>query len=194
MDNILKYLGIVGLIFTLNIASYGFAEISSHDEKLLIKNNIVSAKLENIPLGKILRQIEEQSNVWFKGDESLLNEKVSVQFKDLSLEDGLKRILISFNYSLIFDTKRNLAGLIILGKSKPGQDMVRGRTISAKKGSSALKKAPAIGTSKIIPYPLSPAISSSKPVDASKIPSPPKNINKDTLGISPRLKKPISDQ
>lgn len=193
MDKILRYLGIVGLIVTLSIASSGFAEISSHDEKLLIKNNIVSARLENIPLGKILQQIEEQSNVWFKGDESLLNEKVSVQFKDLSLEGGLKRILISFNYSLIFDTKRNLAGLIILGKSKPGQDIVRGRTISAKKGSSALKKTPVRG-SKAIPYSLSPAISSSKPVDASKIPSPPKNINKDTLGISHRLKKPTSDQ
>ena len=194
MDKILRYLGIVGLIFTLNSASSGFAEISSDDEKLMIKNNIVSATLENIPLGKILQQIEEQSNVWFKADKPLLNEKVSVQFKDLSLEEGLKRILISFNYSLIFDTKRNLAGLIILGKSKPGRDIVRGRIISAKKESSALKKTPVRDTSEIIPSPRSPATSSSKPVDASKIPSLPKNINKDTLGISPRLKKPISDQ
>jgi len=42
--------------------------------------------------------------------------------------------------------------------------------------------------------PRSPATSSSKPVDASKIPSPPKNINKDTPGISHRLKKSISEQ
>jgi hypothetical protein len=50
------------------------------------------------------------------------------------------------------------------------------------------------GTSEIIPSPRSPATSSAKPVDASKIPSPPQNINKDTPGISPRLKKPTSDQ
>jgi len=84
---------------------------------LTIKGETLSAKLKEIPLKDILEKLEREIGIWFKGDESVFAEMVSVQFKDLSLEDGLKRILAFKNYSLLFDRDIGVVGVIVLGKS-----------------------------------------------------------------------------
>jgi hypothetical protein len=46
----------------------------------------------------------------------LESEKVSVAFSDLSIQDGLERILSSMNYSLFFD-ESGVVGVMLLGKA-----------------------------------------------------------------------------
>jgi hypothetical protein len=98
---------------------------------LKIQGKALSADLKNIPLKFILEKLERERGIWFKGDESLFNEQVTVQFEGLSLEDGLKRILSSINYCLLFDQDRKMDGVILLGKKKPGQAVKKGRPVRA---------------------------------------------------------------
>ena len=84
---------------------------------LTFKDQTLSADLEEAPLKVIINRFKEEKGIWFKGKESLLDEKVSLQFKDLPIEKGLQRILSDMNYSLLFDKDANVVGVILIGKS-----------------------------------------------------------------------------
>lgn len=75
-----------------------------------------SASLKAIPLRLILEELEREKGIWFKGIPSLLDEEITVQFAALSLENGIKRILASKNYSLVFDRDGEPTGVVIIGR------------------------------------------------------------------------------
>jgi len=108
---------------------------STH-KKIQITNGMISVNLKDISLEKVANQIEKQGNVWIRGDESLFEDSISVQFEDLSLEAGLKRIFASMNYSLIFDQDSKLEGIMLIGRQKPGQSQSMKGTVKAKKSAS----------------------------------------------------------
>jgi len=108
-----------------------------HQELLLIQADTISANLEGVPLGEILEQIKMQANICYRGNEPLLEQKVSVRFKYLPVEDGVKRILAPFNYSLVFDDNGGLAGVILLGKSQAHPDVARQTTVPSGRSSPA---------------------------------------------------------
>jgi hypothetical protein len=83
-----------------------------------VKDGLLSVNLKDTSLLDVARDIEKQSGIWFKGDETLFQEKISVTFSDLPLEEGLKRILTNMNYSLMFDNKHKLAGVMVMGEGK----------------------------------------------------------------------------
>ena len=78
------------------------------------KDGLLSVNLKETSLLDVARNIEKQSGVWFRGDETLFQEKISVAFNDLPLEEGLKRILANLNYSLMFDNKNTVAGVMVM--------------------------------------------------------------------------------
>ena len=84
-----------------------------------VKDGSLSVNLKDTSLLEVARDIEKQSGVWFRGDETLFQEKISVTFNDLTLEEGLKRILTNLNYSLMFDTKNKIAGVMVMGEGNP---------------------------------------------------------------------------
>jgi hypothetical protein len=84
-----------------------------------VKDGLLSVDLKDASLLEVARDIEKQSGVWFRGDETLFQEKISVTFKDLPLEEGLKRILANLNYSLMFDTGNKIAGVMVMAEGKP---------------------------------------------------------------------------
>jgi hypothetical protein len=84
-----------------------------------VKGGLLTVNLKETSLLEVARDIEKQSGVWFRGDETLFQEKISVTFNDLPLEEGLKRILANLNYSLMFDTKNKVAGVMVMGEGKP---------------------------------------------------------------------------
>jgi hypothetical protein len=84
-----------------------------------VKDGLLSVNLKDTSLLEVARDIEKQSGVWFRGDETLFQEKISVAFNDLTLEEGLKRILANLNYSLMFDNKNKVAGVMVMGEGKP---------------------------------------------------------------------------
>jgi hypothetical protein len=84
-----------------------------------VKDGLLSVNLKDNSLLEVARDIEKQSGVWFRGDETLFQEKISVTFTDLPLEEGLKRILTNLNYSLMFDARNKVAGVMVMGEGKP---------------------------------------------------------------------------
>jgi len=132
------------VIFTFCSFSLGIifpAWCGEEDVLLKCKGEILSANLKEITLKMILEKLGKERGVWFKCDNRVLDSKVSAHFKGLSLEEGLKRILSSMNYSLVFDSDRRLVGLIIIGKGSPGIAKVnRGAVPSRKTISSPGKR------------------------------------------------------
>jgi len=84
-------------------------------EAVSVKDGLLSVNLKENSLLDVARDIEKQSGVWFRGDETLFQEKISVAFNDLPIEEGLKRILANLNYSLMFDNKNKVAGVMVMG-------------------------------------------------------------------------------
>jgi len=114
---------------------------------------MISADLKDAALSEIFQQIDRQSNIVFKCDESVLNVKVSVRFENQYLEDGLKRILASMNHSFLFDKHGILKEVLIIGKkdgnyskdynhkrmteNSPALTPVKNRDLSSRKSGSA---------------------------------------------------------
>jgi len=121
---------IIGLLLSLShitaIAEQGKIRLEFKDQNL-------SADIEETPLKAIIEKIKKQKGIWFKGKESLLTEKVSVRFKDLPIQDGLKQILSTLNYSLIFDKQNSLIGVIVLEKSKGVKKRGKVKTVAPPK-------------------------------------------------------------
>lgn len=92
-------------------------------------NQRLSANITGAKLRAVIERIRKEKGVWFKlwfgGRESLLDEKVSVQFKGLPVQDGLERIFSGMNHSIIFDEHGKLVGVFLLGK--PSRKRIRGR-------------------------------------------------------------------
>jgi hypothetical protein len=85
---------------------------------LVFKEETLSANLDEVPLKVVLEKISREKGIWIKGKGSVLEGKVSLQFRDLSLQDGLRRILAQCNYILVFNRAGRLVELYIIGKDK----------------------------------------------------------------------------
>jgi len=92
---------------------------------LNIRGQVISAELQEVSLGLILEKLGKEKGIWFRGDGSALEEKVSTRFKDLPLHEGLRRILSGINHVLVFDEEKGLVGLYILGEKNPGKRVPR---------------------------------------------------------------------
>jgi hypothetical protein len=127
MDKFFKllYTGLF-ILTAMGSVSLPFAAAAVHPDrqgpgsgKVVIQNGAVSVDLEDALLEDVCRIIEKQGKIYFKGHASLFQKKVTVQFQDLSLPEALKRILGTYNYSIIFDSKGRIMGVRLTGK---GQD------------------------------------------------------------------------
>ena len=118
-------------VFFLSVFSPAPARGAGID--LTFQGDVLSANLKEVRLKEILEKLEREKGISWKGNSSLLEEKITVQFKDLSLDKGVKRILHSMNHYLLFDANQRLAGVIIVGVKTGGQVISQGRTIAQKK-------------------------------------------------------------
>jgi hypothetical protein len=116
MFNLKKILFIYLMAGTLLLCPFSSAWSGKEDINLKIKDQTLSADLKDIPLRPILDKLKKESGIWFNGDEALFEKKVTVQFKNLPLEEGLKRILSHVNYSIVFDSDGQLKGVSIFSK------------------------------------------------------------------------------
>ena len=115
------------LFFTGLLLVLFFYPVSSgaKEANLTINGEYLSADLKGVSLNAIFEALEREKGIWFKGNLSLLDEKISVQFTDHSLEDGMKRILASMNYCLVYEGDGALVGAILIGKEKGGSASVQ---------------------------------------------------------------------
>jgi hypothetical protein len=90
---------------------------------LRFKGQTVSANLQGIALRDVLDRLEREKSIWHKSHPSVLDLRISVEFTELALENGLKRIFAGFDYSLMFDADQNVSGVVIFGRARstPGK-------------------------------------------------------------------------
>lgn len=105
----------------------------------------ITASLEEAPLKNIFEKFQKETGIWFRAPESLLDERVSVQFENLSIQEGLKRILRTMNHSFLFDQDNNLIGLFIFGKA----NRIRKATYSDELNEQIVKAAMEGGTAAV---------------------------------------------
>jgi len=103
------------------------------DIDLTIEAGVLSARLKEIPLRIILEKLERERGIWFRGDSSLLEKEITVQFAELPFEDGLKRILAFTNHSIMSDGNGKLVGVIIIGKSAANHGVPESRRSAQKR-------------------------------------------------------------
>jgi hypothetical protein len=84
----------------------------------------LSARVEESTLKTVAEKIENETGIWFKAREALLQEKVSAAFDELPLEDGLERILSRMSYSLVYDDHNDIVGVFLFGSVDPSQKRV----------------------------------------------------------------------
>lgn len=164
-----------------------FSSPSSGKEEidLKFKGQIMSAELQGVSLRLILEKLNREKGIWSKGDESVLEEKVSVRVMGLPLLDGLRRILSDFNHVLVFDRDKRLVGLFVLGKKDPGRPVARDAAIGIDK---ALSSRP-LGEDSEDPF---DDFSETLPPGSSKAKSKPAE-NPFEENISPGSEDPFSD-
>lgn len=104
------------IICSLCVGFFPPALAGDGDIDLTVEGELLSARLNGVPLATILEKLERERGIWFRGDASFLGEAIQVEFTDLPFAEGLGRILASMNYSLIFDGNDRLAGVIVIGK------------------------------------------------------------------------------
>ena len=73
---------------------------------VLLKDDRLTVKVADVPLGKILQEISRQSGIKVFGNARIGNEKITVEFSDLSMEEGLGKILSSYNLAYLFSAKK----------------------------------------------------------------------------------------
>ncbi len=108
----MKTLIIILSICTFYLCSFSPALAREGAIDLKLKGDTVSANLKGAVLEDILEDLNMKRGIWWKGDKSVLEEKVTVQFTDLSIEDGMKRILGLLDHCLYFDNDGRLVGFL----------------------------------------------------------------------------------
>ena len=89
--------------------------------ELDFNKHTVTADIKEAPLRAVIEEIKKEvQGIWFKiwlgGSAPSLDERISVEFKDLSIRNGMERVFSAMNYSLVFDKHNKLIGVFILGK------------------------------------------------------------------------------
>ncbi len=70
---------------------------------LAVKDDTLSARITQIPLGKVLQALVREARVAVYVRGSASAEAISASFDKLSLEEGVKRLLAGRNYTLAFE-------------------------------------------------------------------------------------------
>jgi len=107
------------LLFLLLLPPKMFADIGQPE--LDFNGGTFSLSITKVPMKTVLSQIKNEKGIWFKVSQSSADEMISIRFSNLSIREGIERILRNFNYSLHFDRNGTLQGVTILG-IKEGSD------------------------------------------------------------------------
>ena len=92
MDKIIKPLTVCVLTGTFFLCIISAVAAREGGVDFTVEGEVLSANLKEIPLKGIFERIEKEKRICFKGDKSLFAERISVEFTDLPLEKGIKRI------------------------------------------------------------------------------------------------------
>ena len=148
------------LLFLLLVSSEINGDIGRLE--LDFQDRACSFIIEKATLKQVLTEIKEEKGIWFKVTQQTAEEKISIRFNELSIREGMERILRSFNYSLHYDQDGKLIGVTIIGVKEKSKDLnKRLRSKSRRKGRKGIHPKTLSGlefSSQELPYD-SPAVS-----------------------------------
>lgn len=92
--------------------------VHAKTESIRFDGSKMSVDIDQLYLKDVFQTICAHKGFWVKGGSSVLESKISIRFQDLSFQDGLKRILGHNNHILLYDSKKELSGVIIVGDDR----------------------------------------------------------------------------
>lgn len=87
---------------------------SEATNEIFYAQNQLTVHLKEANLKEVLFAVAKVAEVEFTIHKVIADEKVSVQFDRLPLEEGIKKVLRPFNHSIVFDSSGRLIKIIIL--------------------------------------------------------------------------------
>lgn len=81
----------------------------------------INLSAANQPLSEVLDQITSDTGYQFNLSPKWENHRVSASLTAIPLEQGLKRLLRSLNYSIVWESDR-VVTILVYGKAEPGRD------------------------------------------------------------------------
>jgi type II secretory pathway component GspD/PulD (secretin) len=166
----MRFIRITALLALFSIPA--FAEINVRDGK-------ITANFTSQTIGQAVQTIKEQSGIQINVDESVANESVSANFKDLPLAAGIKKLLegTGINYAVIAGSDGVPSAILISGSEKPGAP-------PKKLDTRPVAAAPVPARSVVTPVnPSPPPISNPSPQGGGAVPNA--GMNKPVNGVAP---------
>jgi hypothetical protein len=114
------------------------APVSGSPFVLTVHNNLLSAQIESVSLKEVLERLSQLADIEVFSKGSLGNETVRVEFKNLPLEEGIRRILQGKSYALAYaqssyspghTASPRVVGIRVVPKG-PGPDTAHGNSDS----------------------------------------------------------------
>jgi len=121
---------LLALTVAILVLLFLYSTVSSQESRLQLnmEKQKLSANIKNTPLKDVIKEIKDEKHIWFDTgfmrDKSLLDNDISVNFWNVSIQEGLDRILSGINYSLFFNGN-TIVGVMLLGT--PDKRYYRGR-------------------------------------------------------------------
>ena len=104
-------LSLIAVLILLPINAFG------EKNHLQFTAETLSADLKDIPVKVVLDELKKEKGIWCEGEIQLLKKNISLKFDDLTLTEGIKRMLKSYNYALIYNKSGELNGVVIIDGS-----------------------------------------------------------------------------
>ena len=79
------------ILFLLVLPPEMFGDIGQLE--LNLNGETSSVNIEKVPLGRVLTMIKKKKGIWYKVNQSSAEETISIRFSDLSIREGIERIL-----------------------------------------------------------------------------------------------------
>jgi len=136
------------IVTTILLILYYTIVIAAGEQKnrLVLQGETFSANLVAVPLKDVFEILRKQAAIRFNIPDTELGDKITVQFENLTLQEGLRRILRTMNYSLLFNRKNKLTAVFVFGKAgRIGKD-----SHAAELDEQIVKAAMAQDTAKVI--------------------------------------------
>jgi hypothetical protein len=121
----LLLISVISWLSFFSLISRGYTAGNSADYTMEYTNNGLSLAATNVPLDVILTDIHEKTGLKLKIHEDHIGRTVSANFKQLDLEQAIKRILRGRNYICFFRSGGELEKVVTIPGSPGGADRER---------------------------------------------------------------------
>ena len=122
MNNMIRSTGgYAGLMFLISLVFLCRNSLASIDyivsENVKIEDNRISVQTQEITLGELLKAIERRTGIVFVLQKPLLVKEISVNFEELSLLEGIKKIIYPLNYSIIYNQGGKIRKVFVIDQN-----------------------------------------------------------------------------